>query len=108
MSPTRPPTFHEKYLGGRTRTDADYNRARAHRPEEQALHTRRWQAVREMVMQRDGYTCQPCLREGRIAVRATDADHIIPRKVAPERTYDLTNIEAICRACHNAKTRSER
>lgn len=32
-----------------------------------------------------------------------DVDHIIKRSVAPDRIYDETNLQLLCRPCHVAK-----
>ena len=43
---------------------------------------------------------------------ATDADHIVPRGLAPDRVDDITNLNSACRSCHeyrhNRLTREER
>jgi hypothetical protein len=46
-----------------------------------------------------------CRRCGR---RAEHIDHIIDIRTAPERRLDWTNLQALCQACHNAKTASDR
>lgn len=39
---------------------------------------------------------------------AVELDHIIPRSVEPDRdVMDLTNVQALCRYCHEAKTAKE-
>jgi 5-methylcytosine-specific restriction protein A len=63
-----------------------------------------WQKRRQRVMQRDSGLCQPCLKAGRVSV-ATDVDHIKPR--SEQGTDDDDNLQAICRACHTAKTATE-
>ena len=47
--------------------------------------------------------CKKC--KGRFLL---DIDHIIPRSKAPNRVMDLTNINLLCRNCHNQKTKIER
>lgn len=52
-------------------------------------------------LERDGYTCQDCgLRDEEIM----QVDHIVPRRVAPERYLDLTNLRSLCPNCHTRKT----
>jgi 5-methylcytosine-specific restriction endonuclease McrA len=41
----------------------------------------------------------PSLR-GRSGKRAAVVDHLRPWKLVPERSYDLTNLQLICRSCH--------
>ena len=63
-----------------------------------------WAAARLMVLIRDKYLCQVCLREKRITHTMT-VHHIIPIREAWERRLDLDNMEATCPACHNAERR---
>ena len=64
----------------------------------------------EIVKARDQYLCQACLRQGRVTAvcrtkRDHAVDHIIPK--ASGGTDDLTNLELLCAACHEAKTARE-
>ncbi|MCW1431386.1 HNH endonuclease [Novosphingobium sp. JCM 18896] len=52
-------------------------------------------------MRRDGRLCQPCLRK-RIVTPATEVDHVIPK--AKGGKDELSNCQAICGPCHQAKT----
>lgn len=63
-----------------------------------------WRALREQVMERDGYVCQVCLTDDRYTP-ATEVDHIINK--ASGGTDALDNLQAICRECHKIKTRAE-
>ena len=103
--PNRPPTARERFGGGRKAADAAYNAARAHRPDEKIIHSRRWQAVRLLALRRDGYLCVKCRAEGFIE-RARDVDHVKPRDTHPELAFDPDNLMSLCRAHHNAKTRA--
>jgi 5-methylcytosine-specific restriction endonuclease McrA len=38
---------------------------------------------------------------------AKDIDHIEPRKANPARSFDITNLQALCKACHTKKTIKE-
>ncbi len=60
-----------------------------------------WDAARHYVLRRDRYTCQVC----RVRFRACelDVDHI--HEIADGGAWlDYTNLQAICRPCHRAKT----
>lgn len=57
---------------------------------------RKW---RRLVMQRDNWVCQECLRRGRITP-ATEAHHIIPLEDRPDLALDVDNGEGLCRKCH--------
>jgi 5-methylcytosine-specific restriction protein A len=67
------------------------------------LKTAAWQRLRWSVLQRDGFTCQwpGCGRV--LAHRPSElvADHRVPVRVAPERTWDETNLQCLCAACHS-------
>lgn len=57
---------------------------------------RRW---RRLVMQRDNWLCQECLRNKRITA-ATEAHHKIPIEERPDLALDVDNGEALCWHCH--------
>ena len=65
-----------------------------------------WKALRLMVLRRDMYVCQECLRREGRTERAVDVDHIIAMS-AGGAARDMNNLESLCRACHNKKTRAE-
>lgn len=64
-----------------------------------------WGRLRIIVLKRDKYLCQPCLRLGRVT-RATEVDHIVPKHLGG--TDDPANLQSICNPCHKAKTARER
>lgn len=66
------------------------------------LRTERWKAVRLQAKRRDEWKCVSCGSVDRLEV-----DHIIPVRRAPERAFDLTNLQTLCTACHSRKTRIE-
>lgn len=66
-----------------------------------ALHKRRWEAVRQRVLQRDGWRCRDCGKAGRLEV-----DHVTPLEVGGA-AYDETNLAARCGDCHRRKTLTE-
>ena len=65
------------------------------------LHARRWAAARRQALDRDRYRCRSCGRAGRL-----ECDHVIPLERSGD-PYDLGNLQALCRACHIAKTAQE-
>lgn len=65
---------------------------------------RPWRRLREQILQRDGYCCQTCSREGRVQV-AHEVDHVV--NIAAGGTDDPSNLEAICTDCHRKKTQQE-
>ena len=63
-----------------------------------------WDKKREGVLLRDCGLCQACARQHRVTL-AREVDHIVPK--AEGGTDDDTNLEALCRPCHAAKTLTE-
>lgn len=55
-------------------------------------------------MHRDNYLCQPCLAKDRLTP-ATECDHITPK--AKGGTDWPSNLQAICKECHQAKSLAE-
>ena len=66
-------------------------------------HYRTWRAG----ILRDEPLCRPCAEAG-FTVAAEHIDHIEPAHLAPERFWDPTNLQPICRQCHERKHRGER
>lgn len=64
----------------------------------------RWVKTRVRILRRDMHLCQPCLANGR-PTQATEVDHIKPK--AKGGTDDDDNLQAVCHACHKAKTEAE-
>jgi 5-methylcytosine-specific restriction endonuclease McrA len=63
-----------------------------------------WRRLRAVILKRDEGLCQACLRAGRTTV-ATQVDHVIPK--AAGGTDDPSNLRALCRPCHEEKSRRE-
>lgn len=61
--------------------------------------SKEYQAWRKSVMRRDNYTCTHCgdNRGGNL-----EADHIKPRYLYPELTFDIENGRTLCKDCHKA------
>ena len=59
-----------------------------------------WQALKAKVLRRDEHRCYVCSGD------AVTVDHLVP--VAEGGTHALTNLAAICKPCHDAKTEAER
>lgn len=80
-------------------------KAWVHNPTIERCAGRAWMKKRTLIMQRDGYLCQPCKRKGKLTP-AAEVDHIKPRHMGGTSDYD--NLEAICKGCHKVKTDQER
>lgn len=63
-----------------------------------------WEKLRSYVLHRDNGLCQPCKRAGRLT-RASEVDHMVPKVQGGTDATD--NLQAICEACHLAKSRGE-
>jgi 5-methylcytosine-specific restriction protein A len=63
-----------------------------------------WQKLRVYVLDRARGLCQPCEAQGRTVI-ATEVDHITPKSQGG--SDDADNCQAICHACHRAKTLRE-
>lgn len=59
-----------------------------------------WTALRGAVLKRDNYSCQ--IKGPSCLGRATDADHI-----QAGDDHRLSNLQASCRTCHQAKSSKE-
>ena len=64
----------------------------------------RWEKVRQRILKRDKHLCQVCLKRGR-PTPAAEVDHVVP--LFKGGTDDDANLQAICRSCHDSKTRAE-
>ena len=65
----------------------------------------RWDKLRKVILIRDGYLCQHCLRKGRPTV-ATQVDHVKPKAAGGDDTE--RNLQSLCAACHEAKTEADK
>ena len=73
-----------------------------------------WDKTRERILYRDQGLCQPCLKsEPERVTPATAVDHIVSKAEAKRRGWSLeqveddSNLQAICKACHDSKTADE-
>ena len=66
------------------------------------LKTKRWQVVRQEVLERDGWKCRGCGSRRRLEV-----DHIKAVRNAPHLAFDKGNLQTLCGPCHTRKTRLE-
>jgi 5-methylcytosine-specific restriction protein A len=69
-------------------------------------HSKEWRAIREQAMIRDHGLCQECLKHERIE-QAKVVDHIKRVDEHPELRLELSNLQSLCKACHNKKTANE-
>lgn len=68
----------------------------------QFLTRKRWLNTRIIVLKRDKYRCQKCGKPGK------EVHHKIPRSQLHEsRWHDTSNLEVLCKVCHNLATNLE-
>ena len=58
-----------------------------------------WRKLRLSILERDKFTCQSC----GVITTVLEVDHILPDST----NNDPSNLQAICRPCHEAKTLRE-
>ena len=74
-----------------------------HRHSKRVTSTKRWQVLRQIVLERDGWACVDCgTRRGRLEI-----DHVKAVRTNPELAFDPANCACRCSACHTRKTRIE-
>ena len=59
-----------------------------------------WQKCRQIVLERDNFLCQKCLKNKRV----TPADmvhHIVELLDDWDKALDMNNLESLCNSCHN-------
>ncbi|MBP8226102.1 MAG: HNH endonuclease, partial [Acidovorax sp.] len=70
-----------------------------------------WDKRRVRILERDGYLCQECRRQGILKAvgdvkYSAFVDHIVPK--CDGGSDDDSNLETLCRACHTRKTDREK
>jgi 5-methylcytosine-specific restriction protein A len=70
-----------------------------------------WDKLRESIFRRDNGLCQECLRQGKLTAvghkpYSAYCDHIVPKFEGG--TDDDSNLQTLCRSCHQAKTDREK
>lgn len=63
-----------------------------------------WRKLRKLVLSRDNYLCQECLKHGKVTP-ASEVDHILPKSEGG--TDDKENLQSLCHDCHRIKTAEE-
>lgn len=97
--------YHKRH--GSRATTWYYNHVTRYSTEDKAqqnrfYHSREWQSLRALVLQRDFHLCKYCrINPGNIV------DHIIPIEYDQTKMKDIDNLVTCCRDCHAKKTRWE-
>ena len=73
-----------------------------HRHSKRVTSTRRWQVLRQIILERDGWACVDCGARKRLEI-----DHVQPVRTRPDLAFDPANLATRCAPCHTKKTRIE-
>ena len=68
-------------------------------------YDRAWQKASRLFLQAHPL-CEECMKRGKYT-RATVVDHIVPHRGDEELFWDRSNWRALCKRCHDRKTRRE-
>lgn len=63
-------------------------------------NSKAWRRCRELVLKRDHYLCQECLKEQRLTP-ANIVHHIVHYRDDPSKGLDMDNLITVCPECHN-------
>lgn len=93
-------------MGQVSRDEAERSRVRRQDPMFRLYGTARWKALRQRVLVRDNYTCARCRR---IAVGKGQAavDHVKPHRRDEKLFWDETNLQCLCKPCHDGVKQRE-
>jgi len=69
-------------------------------------NSRLWKDMRELMFRRDHGLCVQCRSKDIIKIGDV-VDHIIPIRVDWLRRLDPANLQTLCHACHNKKTKED-
>ena len=78
---------------------------RSSRPYKKLYNSIQWQQLRKQVLNKQPL-CVECLKAKRITP-ATVVDHIKPHKGNEKLFYDISNLQSLCKSCHDRKTAKE-
>jgi 5-methylcytosine-specific restriction protein A len=70
------------------------------------LYDRRWTKARLRFLAEKKY-CSNKKEHGAVLVLACEVDHVIPHRGDVKLFWDMSNWQALCKACHSRKTASE-
>lgn len=82
-------------------------RIKRERIDRTAEYDSRWRKFSHEYRLRNPF-CVECLKVGAYNSQHIHVDHIIPLEQAPERKYDGSNLQSLCRTCHSKKTAKEK
>jgi 5-methylcytosine-specific restriction enzyme A len=101
-----PPVKEEGKRAGRREGDRLYNKHRRDREADRFYKSLEWKRVRARVLEYSPL-CTKCKDKG-ILTLATDVHHVEALRKNWERRIDVSNLEAICKPCHNRERHKEK
>lgn len=69
-------------------------------------NSKQWREMRELIYRRDYGLCVQCRSNGIIKIGDV-VDHIIPIRVDWSKRLKPSNLQTLCHACHNKKTKED-
>lgn len=81
-----------------------YDRYKRNSQAKAFYNSNEWKIARRFILNRDAHLCQECLKQGRIT-KADTVHHIIELNQDWSKRLEITNLESICRKCHNKHKR---
>ena len=100
--PKKPPIHNEAKARPSRQVARLYDKSRVSDEIRRQYRTKAWNSTRQAVFARDGYECQHCKRVTPKLV----CDHIIKAHDKPELFYDLSNLQSLCKPCHDSYKQS--
>jgi 5-methylcytosine-specific restriction protein A len=79
------------------------------RPDYHSMYnTDRWRKLRRLYLNEHPFCCDPFGTHGSKLVQADVVDHVLPHRGDYDLMWSDSNLQALCSACHAAKTARER
>ncbi|AMW98441.1 HNH endonuclease [Rummeliibacillus stabekisii] len=94
----------EAHATQKTNDNRYYDRYARDQQATKFYHSTAWKKVRKLVIMESHGLCVQCYEEGKIVLGRV-VDHIIPLKEDWSKALDINNLQYLCQACHNRKTR---
>lgn len=60
----------------------------------------RYKKARKVVLKRDSFCCQECLKNGYLEYRNLETHHIKPLDKFPDLAFEVDNLITVCKQCH--------
>lgn len=98
--PRAPKTHNPAARAVKTKSTARHTQTRTQRG-----YDNNWLKFSRMCLAEEPY-CRYCAREGRVTL-AVVSDHIIPVRIAPDLRLTRSNVQSLCKHCHDSVKQRE-